>query len=184
MMTVRAIPNWISVFRALLALPIALLFSRHPLWGLLLFIFAASLDWADGVLARKLDAKSELGATLDPLADKILYLVSLITVCTALNSAPLVTVIALTLPAEILLMVVRLPQIKKNLGGSAAATWVGKIKMCIQCAAILLLMSSIVVASPATAALGTIFAFIGIGFSWWSLFSHIARIQKITPPSV
>jgi CDP-diacylglycerol--glycerol-3-phosphate 3-phosphatidyltransferase len=40
--------------------------------ALVLFIIAASTDWLDGWLARKLNAQSDLGAALDHAADKVL----------------------------------------------------------------------------------------------------------------
>lgn len=44
-------------------------------WGAasaLIFVLAALSDWLDGWLARVLDARSALGALLDPIADKVL----------------------------------------------------------------------------------------------------------------
>ncbi|KAA5804889.1 hypothetical protein F1654_02510 [Alkalicaulis satelles] len=44
-------------------------------WGaaaFAIFILAALSDWLDGWLARVLDARSALGALLDPIADKVL----------------------------------------------------------------------------------------------------------------
>ena len=40
--------------------------------ALILFFLAAISDYFDGYLARKYNAVSELGAILDPIADKIL----------------------------------------------------------------------------------------------------------------
>ncbi|HRP10844.1 MAG TPA: CDP-diacylglycerol--glycerol-3-phosphate 3-phosphatidyltransferase [Terricaulis sp.] len=40
--------------------------------ALILFVLAAITDWADGVLARKYDAVTPLGAALDHTADKVL----------------------------------------------------------------------------------------------------------------
>ncbi|WBQ13660.1 CDP-alcohol phosphatidyltransferase family protein [Hyphomonadaceae bacterium BL14] len=44
-------------------------------WGgasAVIFVLAALTDWLDGWLARVLDARSALGALLDPIADKVL----------------------------------------------------------------------------------------------------------------
>jgi cardiolipin synthase len=45
-----------------------------------LIVLAASgfTDWADGVLARKLNQTSQLGALLDPLADRLYILATLV----------------------------------------------------------------------------------------------------------
>ena len=42
--------------------------------SLFLFILAAISDYFDGVLARRFKVSSELGAILDPIADKVLLL--------------------------------------------------------------------------------------------------------------
>lgn len=47
-------------------------------WSCVLFAFVALTDALDGFLARALDQKSELGAYLDPFADKVLLLTSII----------------------------------------------------------------------------------------------------------
>jgi CDP-diacylglycerol--glycerol-3-phosphate 3-phosphatidyltransferase len=56
----------------------AVLYSDRALAGflfamtLVLFVLAATTDWLDGYLARKLDAVTPLGAALDHVADKVL----------------------------------------------------------------------------------------------------------------
>ncbi len=44
----------------------------HRLAGLLCFAIAAILDGVDGYIARRYNQRSELGAILDPLGDKLL----------------------------------------------------------------------------------------------------------------
>ncbi|MEO6701782.1 MAG: CDP-alcohol phosphatidyltransferase family protein [Jatrophihabitantaceae bacterium] len=46
-------------------------------WALLVLVISGFTDWADGVLARKLNQLSRLGALLDPLADRLYILASL-----------------------------------------------------------------------------------------------------------
>jgi len=69
----RHIPNVISMIRIVLILPIAAALERHQLvTAIMLFALAALSDAADGFLARRFGWRSELGAVLDPLADKLL----------------------------------------------------------------------------------------------------------------
>src|SRR5713226_5602730 len=46
----------------------------HRFAGLLCFAAAAILDGVDGYIARRYNQRSELGAILDPLADKLLLI--------------------------------------------------------------------------------------------------------------
>lgn len=76
-MTRRDIPNLISIFRILLVFPIAYLMYRQQLgFALILFVIAGASDGVDGYLAKHYGWTSELGAFLDPLADKILLITS------------------------------------------------------------------------------------------------------------
>jgi cardiolipin synthase len=69
----RQIPNVITLIRILLVAPIAVALARHQLFtAIVLFGVAAVSDAADGYLAKRFDWQTELGAILDPLADKLL----------------------------------------------------------------------------------------------------------------
>src|SRR4051794_6943374 len=50
----------------------------HRFFAMLAFAVAAVCDGIDGYIARRYNQKSELGAILDPLADKLLLLSSII----------------------------------------------------------------------------------------------------------
>lgn len=67
------IPNLITLFRFFLvpAVVFALLSEAYG-WALACFVVAGLSDGVDGYLARKLDQRSELGAYLDAIADKLL----------------------------------------------------------------------------------------------------------------
>ena len=70
------LPNLITIFRLMAAILIGLWPS--PLWNLVLFTLAAGTDWLDGVLARRWNQTTKLGAMLDPIADKALVMIALI----------------------------------------------------------------------------------------------------------
>jgi len=47
------------------------LFTKHYRWALLILVIAGLSDGIDGMLARKLNQRSSIGAYLDPIADKL-----------------------------------------------------------------------------------------------------------------
>src|SRR5258705_549167 len=76
----RHIPNIISAIRILLVAPIAVaLADRQLVTTIILFGVAALSDAADGFLAKRYSWQSELGAVLDPAADKLLLVTLFIT---------------------------------------------------------------------------------------------------------
>jgi cardiolipin synthase len=71
--SLRQIPNVITTIRILLVAPIAVALAHHQLLTtIVLFGIAALSDLADGFLAKRFSWQSELGAVLDPAADKLL----------------------------------------------------------------------------------------------------------------
>ncbi len=74
------IPNAISIFRLLLVLPIAVaIIEGEFIFSLTLFCIAGISDGLDGYLARKYGWVTAFGKIIDPLADKLLLLVTTVT---------------------------------------------------------------------------------------------------------
>lgn len=72
-MSLRWIPNAISILRVALVVPVLILIQRGEFgWALLLFWIAGFSDGIDGYLANRYNWQSRLGALLDPIADKLL----------------------------------------------------------------------------------------------------------------
>src|SRR5918993_4627925 len=67
------IPNIITIGR-LIIVPFVVMMIGQGRWGIafVLFVAAGISDAVDGFIARRFDMRSELGAYLDPLADKAL----------------------------------------------------------------------------------------------------------------
>ena len=69
------IPNLLSIFRIFLMYPLLTFISQENyLFALYIFIFAAITDALDGYLARFMDWSTDLGKILDPIADKVLLI--------------------------------------------------------------------------------------------------------------
>lgn len=68
-----SIPNLITILRLILVPVIVwLIIAEQMLLALITFVIAGITDAADGFLAKRLDQKTELGAYLDAVADKLL----------------------------------------------------------------------------------------------------------------
>jgi cardiolipin synthase len=82
-------PNLITIGR-LLCVPLIvwLIVAGYPVVAFWVFIAAGLSDAVDGFIARQLDERSDLGAYLDPLADKVL-LVSIYVALSTLGEIPL-----------------------------------------------------------------------------------------------
>ena len=67
------LPNFITLGR-LLTVPIVvwLIVSGHFFWAFWVFVAAGVSDAADGFIAKRFNAETELGRFLDPIADKAL----------------------------------------------------------------------------------------------------------------
>lgn len=72
----------------------------HRLLALLSFAITAILDGVDGYIARRYNQKSELGAILDPLADKFLLVSAIVTL--SFNRSPYLGQIPLWLTGTVL----------------------------------------------------------------------------------
>lgn len=77
---VLTVPNALSVLR-LLGVPLFLWLLLGPhadIAAIIVLVVSGITDWADGVLARRFNQSSELGAMLDPLADRLYILATLV----------------------------------------------------------------------------------------------------------
>jgi cardiolipin synthase len=73
------LPNFLTLLR-IVAIPIFLVFLADANYkaAFMLFLAAGVTDTVDGAVARLTDSRSQLGAVLDPMADKLLLLSSFI----------------------------------------------------------------------------------------------------------
>lgn len=91
---VMSIPNQLAIMRILLApCMVACLVYYHPdrdwlrFLALGLFAFGMLTDALDGLIARMANQRTQLGALLDPIADKLLILTTIIS-CSVIHGLP------------------------------------------------------------------------------------------------
>ncbi len=102
------LPNALSVLR-LLGVPLFLWLLLGPEadgWAVIVLMISGITDWADGKLARWLDQSSKLGALLDPAADRLYIVCTLVAL--AIRDVVPVWVVALLLGRELVLGVMLL----------------------------------------------------------------------------
>lgn len=74
------LPNILTLTRVLM-IPFFVIFiiNKHFGWALITFVIAGITDGVDGLIARITHQRTELGAYLDPIADKLLLFSAFIT---------------------------------------------------------------------------------------------------------
>ena len=79
MSSVFTLANLLTILRLLLV-PVFVMavYYQYFGWALALFVIAAITDGLDGLVARAFNQKTELGAILDPMADKLLLVTAFI----------------------------------------------------------------------------------------------------------
>jgi cardiolipin synthase len=99
------VPNQITLLRlGFIPIFLILISYEHYKWALIILIIAGLTDGIDGLLARKLNQKSALGAYLDPIADKLLLSSSFVILAMAKKVAWWLTLMVLS--RDVLLLIV------------------------------------------------------------------------------
>ena len=118
----------LTVARALSVPLVVLLFAwdfpNHDYWATAVFCVAMSTDFFDGRLARRHGRTSPLGSLLDPIADKVLVLATLV-MLVGQNVAP-AWMVALIVVREVLVTGLRQAAIERGI--VIAARDLGKLK--------------------------------------------------------
>src|SRR6202521_2154313 len=99
------VPNQITLLR-LGFLPFFLISYEHYRWALLVLVIAGLSDGIDGLIARKFNQRSSLGAYLDPIADKLLLSSSFIILAFKKELAWWLTILVLSRDVLILIVAV------------------------------------------------------------------------------
>ena len=133
------IPNLLSASRLLLAIVLFVVMERgrHGT-ALVLFLVAASTDWVDGWWARRFGQVSRLGRILDPLVDKVIVCGAFILLAGrgAAGGAIAPWMAVVVVVRELIVTAVRSEMEREGHDFSAALS--GKLKMVLQCAAVVL----------------------------------------------
>src|SRR6516164_3416052 len=130
------LPNQLTAARAVLAV-VLFAFIAQNWWGwcLVVFALAALTDYLDGYLARLQGITSTLGRNLDPLVDKILICGAYIFMLPVTGSGLAAWMVTVVVARELTITVLR--SFLEGQGAKFGADWLGKIKMWLQCSALI-----------------------------------------------
>lgn len=138
------IPTYFTLLRILL-IPIFVIVYYLPMQSssfcaAIIFFLAGATDWLDGFLARKLNMHSELGAFLDPVADKLLVAFALVMLAAEPSLRFIAIPCAIIICREIIISALREWMSELGKRTSVAVSYIGKVKTLIQMFAIFILL--------------------------------------------
>jgi CDP-diacylglycerol--glycerol-3-phosphate 3-phosphatidyltransferase len=130
------LPNQLTAARAGLAVVLfAFIALNWWAWCIVVFGLAAITDYLDGYLARKQGITSTLGRNLDPLVDKILVCGAFVFLLPVPGSGLAPWMVTVVVARELTITVLR--SFLEGQGAKFGADWLGKLKMWLQCAALI-----------------------------------------------
>jgi CDP-diacylglycerol--glycerol-3-phosphate 3-phosphatidyltransferase len=173
------LPNWLTAFR-MLCIPLVVIFLSFP--GRLSSFFAAFFigmafitDILDGYFARKYEAVTALGKFLDPLADKILVVISMIMLI-PMERIPILIVIVI-IAREI--AVTGLRSIAVSEGIVIQASQLGKFKTIFQATAVLGLALHYEYFNIDFHIIGMLFLWAALILTIWSGWAYFRQFSRI-----
>lgn len=134
------VPNLLTASRFVLSVVVfALIGYGMYLTALVAFVIAAGTDWIDGYWARRYGQVTKLGRIFDPFVDKIIICGTFI-VLVAIPESGIAAWMAIVVVGRELL-VTSLRGLIEGAGGDFSASQLGKWKMVLQCAAVVLALA-------------------------------------------
>ncbi|MFI6519434.1 CDP-alcohol phosphatidyltransferase family protein [Spirillospora sp. NPDC050679] len=177
---VWTVPNLLS-FARLLGVPLFLwlVLAEHDWWALGVLVFAGLSDWLDGKLARALNQTSRLGVVLDPAADRLYILATLVGLA-ARDIIP-VWLVVLLLGREV--AIAPIVPIMRRLGyqGTLPVHFIGKAAtMCLLYSFPLLLLGDHDGGAATVAKIvGWSFAIWGTALYWWGALLYWEQTRRL-----
>lgn len=173
------IPNLLSVLR-LIAVPVFLwaILTHHDVLAVVILVASGLTDWLDGKIARAFNMTSRLGELLDPIADR-LYIVTTILGLGIRGVVPWWLVVAL-LGRDVLLAILMAWARRFGIFG-VPVQFVGKMAtFALLCAFPVVLLPHAVEATTIWARpLGWALMTWGLGLYWFSAVVYAAEIEQI-----
>src|SRR5262245_18061104 len=159
------LPNVLTATRLGLAVVLFGLISAES-WALALVVFvvAAFTDWLDGFVARRQGLTSAFGRNFDPLVDKVLICGAFIFLLAVPAAGLAPWMVTLVVARE--LIITGLRSFFESQAANFGADWLGKLKMVLQCAALVAVFAHLTIAGGNDAALANVARTIRDGLIW------------------
>jgi cardiolipin synthase len=175
----KSIPNMLSILRLLLV-PVFLwlLIVDQFLIAFLVLMFASFTDWLDGFIARKFNQITSLGKVLDPSADRLFILATLV----GLTVNEIIPAwLAIVIVARDILLLVGYPISASHGYGPLPVHFLGKAATFALLYALPLLLLADVWPSAEAVILPLAwgFAYWGIGLYWVAGFVYLAQLRQL-----
>jgi cardiolipin synthase (CMP-forming) len=136
------LPNFLTLLR-IIAVPVFLILLSSHRYGTatVLFVLAGITDTVDGVIARLTDSKSDLGAALDPLADKLLLVSSFVMVTWLGVVPPWLMILVLT--RDVIILAGYLTIYFLSTPMQVDPSFIGKVNTCMEMITILFALGTL-----------------------------------------
>jgi cardiolipin synthase (CMP-forming) len=174
------VPNLLSVLR-LLGVPLFLWLLLGPHadgWALVVLAVSGITDWADGVLARAWNQASRLGALLDPFADR-LYILATLVGLTLRNIIP--WWLAVLIVARDILLLATVPALRRRGYWSLSVHYLGKAGTfaLLYAFPFLLLASHEGTAADVARPIAWAFTIWGVALYWWAGGLYLVQFRQL-----
>jgi len=182
------IPNTITMVRmGMIPMLIICHFWVHPLAGLvsaLVFGIAASTDWVDGYLARKLDLTTPFGAFLDPVADKLMVVTALVLQVEMMDQWWFTLIAVVIICREVTISALREWMAELGNRRKIAVQMLGKVKTVFQMLAIGLLFLHFTWENLYLYYLILVLFFVAVVFTLWSMLVYLLAAWKVMQENI
>ncbi|NVJ60007.1 MAG: CDP-diacylglycerol--glycerol-3-phosphate 3-phosphatidyltransferase [Gammaproteobacteria bacterium] len=178
------IPNILTSFRILMIPVFVVVFYLPVDWSYtgaaIIFAVAGWTDWFDGYIARRFNMTSPLGAFLDPVADKLMVLISIVLIV-ELYETPWIAVPSLVIIGrEITVTALREWMAEYGKSADVKVSFVGKVKTLWQLGSIFFLILGgaqpslvDVMGYPLFVILGYFSLYVSVALTLWSMVIYV-----------
>ncbi|MBR3138583.1 CDP-diacylglycerol--glycerol-3-phosphate 3-phosphatidyltransferase [Candidatus Saccharibacteria bacterium] len=172
-------PTYLTLLRIVLAIISTVFFMLPYSWAkitaLVIFIIASLTDRVDGYLARKYKQVTDLGAFLDPLADKML--INLTFLVFVFQSIVPLWVFAVILVRDFAVDGMRMMAARHKT--TIAASFYGKLKTTIQMVALIIIAFANIIQNQPLTIIGDIILYIALALTVFSGLDYLIKGRKL-----